>query len=81
LAVPKASGDSRVGPEVLASERAVMVKGTNRGSRGGTASSVIRNAVSSRTIRISASMVATFLVQGQSNTRQCYNAVIFGFSL
>jgi len=58
-----------------------MVKGTNRGSRGGAASFVIRSAVSNRTIRISASMVATFLVQGKSNTRQCYSAVIFGFSL
>ena len=38
-----------------------MVKGTNRGSLGGAASFAIRNAVSNRTISISASMVATFL--------------------
>ena len=58
-----------------------MVKGTNRGSLGGAASFVIRSAVSNRTIRISASTVATFLLQGQSNTRQCHSAVVFGFSL
>ena len=38
-----------------------MVKGTNRESLGGAASFAIRNAVSNRTISISASMVATFL--------------------
>ncbi len=38
-----------------------MVKGTNRESLAGAASFAIRNAVSNRTISISASMVATFL--------------------
>ena len=51
----------RAGPGALSSERAVMVKGTNRESLGGAASFAIRNAVSNRTISISASMVATFL--------------------
>jgi len=37
-----------------------MLNGTNRGSLGGETSFAIRNAVSNRTIKISASIVATF---------------------
>ena len=58
-----------------------MVKGTNRGSLGGAASFATRNAVSNRTISISASMVATFLLRVNPTLGTAYVAPDSRFSL
>ena len=58
-----------------------MVKGTNRGSLGGAASFAIRNAVSNRTISISASMVATFLFRVNPTLGDADTALSPRFSL
>lgn len=55
-----------------------MVKGTNRGSLGVAASFAIRNAVSNRTISISASMVATFLFGVNPTLGKCTLCSVLG---